>query len=98
MLTLECTGGPYGDQTYAYNVIMDRPMTLREFVDAAVARDTRDWGSIVMNNDMILSENDIEFKYGKITKAPDNVQWDRIVTGAVAHGGWSLMYYYPKFQ
>ena len=38
------TGGPYGDETSRYDVILDKQYTVKEFISAILEQNKDEWG------------------------------------------------------
>lgn len=93
MIRIKATGGMGGDATYPYDVIMDRPYTVREFVDEVVA-EKDNWGCIccVFDNPRnILGKPLCWYRYGKLEEEYASLKEceDRLVKSAHGRGGWS---------
>lgn len=84
------------DCTAPYDVILDNPYTVGEFVEEALATRSNEWG----NFDVMGSRSDyfhptarVKYRYGKLLETlPENLlsmQIERVK----AHGGWSNMDY-----
>lgn len=92
MIKKVATGWMGSDETYPYKAIMDRPYTVKEFVDEVVA-DKDNWGAI----DVIDSSDNqrnvplCEYHHGEIDKPGMKVGYeDRLVKSARGSGGWSM--------
>ena len=86
------TGGPYGDETSTYDVFLERPCTVREFVEE-VLRNDREWGYIGIHKEgSIFGDPQCEYKYGKLITDPLPEEYlDKMVVKCKAGGGWSRM-------
>ena len=84
------------DCTAAYEVILDKEYTVREFIYIVLTEFPRDWGKIRVDDGSIFGPVICAYWHGDIEDISklDKQYVDRRVISARAHGGWSLMDYY----
>ena len=89
MIRIKATGGIGGDETYPYKALMDRPYTVREFVEE-VASDKRNWGTSRYTASAAdgFGESLCDYRYGEIGELDDSIA-GRQVKEAWGSGGWS---------
>lgn len=102
MITFEITGGPYGDCTSNYKVIIhNKPLTFKNFVDEVLQRNN-EWGEIRLGKswiDCIGATKSIEYSKGQILKDDLLAEYsDCEVLEIKANGGWSKMDYYVSLK
>lgn len=105
------TGGPYGDETSTYKVILSKDLTLKEFVDL-VLDDEREWGNFEIGDKKGYLIRYIGYTHGEI-KNTEKGKWaeeyyDDTPLGDLgnflvekeifAHGGWTNMNYSIKLK
>ena len=94
----KCTGGPYGDCTSSYDIILKKtPVTVRELIEDVVA-DEREWGEISIVSDIthwLDNSCALEYRWGKviIDNIPEVIK-DKEIIQCKANGGWSAMNYW----
>lgn len=94
MIKLKQTGPEAGDCTAPYDVILDKPYTVREFISAVLTERTDDWGYIGINNHRsFFGSPKMEYKRGVGEYEPLKDFYDKPVKEATASGGWSRMDY-----
>lgn len=96
MIKLKQTSGPFGDATCNYEVVIEKPMTIRDFI-AEVLKNEREWGRIVIGNNFVGNEV-CEFRHGHIVSMNETVDTSNTVKGGWANGGWSAMSYYLELE
>jgi hypothetical protein len=89
-------GGPYGDATSNYDVLIPEGATVREFLLYIVktySSEQGEWGSIHLADDDYTHL--VDYNRGKFTGAGDNFYeyLDCKITKVSANGGWSNMSY-----
>lgn len=93
MISIKATGGMGGDATYPYDVIMDRPYTVREFVDEVLAEEGN-WGCIRVSDNPrdALGELICWYRHGKLEEEYASVKKYESIQVKSAHGsgGWSM--------
>ena len=87
----ECVGGPYGDETSAYECTLSRGATIKEFIEL-ILKNKEEWGGIYVYQGRERIQI-AEYHHGVL-------DWHKIADGNAritrqvgAHGGWSLMDY-----
>lgn len=97
MFELIYSSGPHGDETCWYDVKMDKPCTVREFIDEVLKTRPREWGEIrITGKDIEYRDEDVcNYSHGEI-KTLKEKYLDRMVFGGRANGGWSAMGYYLR--
>lgn len=94
MFKLMQTGPERGDCTAPYDVIFDKPYTVREFVSAVLTERKDEWGTIGINNGhTFLGSPRMEYRYGAGEYEPLKDFFDKPVKSATASGGWTAMDY-----
>lgn len=90
VIKLKATGHMGGDATYPYDAIMDKPYTVREFVDEVVS-ENRNWGVIRYTTSTAnrFGEYVCDYRYGDVIGEIDDGIANRRVTDAWGSGGWS---------
>jgi len=94
MLELERTGQMSSDCVAPYDVLMDHPYTVREFVDDMLAQFPNEFGSIrLYKRGEIWGKNTVWCKYkcGRLLSSLPEQYMDREVYKAEAWGGFSRM-------
>ena len=83
-----------GDCTQGYDVILDQPYTLNDFLERLVKEEPREWGSIYVLDQLIA-----KYRYGNITNKIENFEEfkDQFIFSIKSNGGWSKMDYFIKF-
>ena len=80
--------GPFGDETSLYEIKIDKPITIEEFIDCILEDHYDEWGYIDFGT------NRIEYRDGQIRSGYLPIK--QIVSGGTANGGWSRMDYKLK--
>ena len=83
--------GPHGDEMTYYDIRFNERMTVADMIQYALSQEDR-WGEIKIGSSLTLAE--AEYKYGILIR--DNIQeaWkSRVITRAIAYGGWGRMTY-----
>ena len=90
MIDIHATGPMIGDATYPYDVIMDRPYTVSEFVDE-VSSAKHNWGEIryTTSNSDRLGKSLCDYRHGKVIGEIDDKIAHWHVKKAWGNGGWS---------
>ena len=91
MIRIKATGSMGGDATYPYDVIMDRPYTVKEFVDEVVA-EKGNWGRIDVSDSPDKWRKDVLcwYRHGKLDERGMTEGYeDKLVKSAHGSGGWS---------
>lgn len=85
--------GPFGDQTSGYEIEFEKPMTVKQFMDAVITERSGEWGNFALKNDW--TKKLAEYKHGSITIINDSYYpaADKTIKSISANGGWSLMSY-----
>lgn len=85
-----------GDCTAGYAVSLDKPYTVREFVDE-ILDNAREWGHIgIYSEEQAWFEKGdpyIEYRHGVLTAPFSDEILEKTIIKATASGGWSLMDY-----
>ena len=87
-----CTGGPFGDETSSYDIILpkDENITVQEFIEQILVDEPNEWGSISCGRRCIIAD----YKRGEATFRDGYDKYkNKKVVSATAHGGWSMMDY-----
>ena len=94
MFELIHISGPHGDCCSNYDVKMDKPYTVREFINEVLISHSGEWGDIRIKAGNIEYRDEVvcEYDHGKI-KTLNEKYLDRIVLGGTANGGLSAMGY-----
>lgn len=102
MFRLEKIGKESSDCTAPYKVILERPCTLRDFINYILSERTGDWGEIYDvsgspdNCWNPLNYPAYRYSHGKLEKnIPEEILKKKVKSGN-AWGGWSLMDYYLR--
>ena len=95
MFELRYISGPHGDCTCYYDVKINKPCTVREFINEVLLNHSGEWGDICIKDKDIEYRDEVacEYDHGKI-KTLKEKYLDRIVLGGTANGGWSAMSYW----
>lgn len=90
MIDIKATGPMGGDATYPYRALMDKPYTVREFVEEIVSH-KHNWGVIryTTNTADRFGESLCDYKWGELIGEVDESIASRQVTEACGSGGWS---------
>lgn len=99
MLTFIQTHAAGGDETAPYDVILDKPYTVGEFINEVLTTRSNEWGEFTVKNKKGWYV-EIEYHYGEIetldghqvTKLPDDL-CALLISEVKASGGWSNMDY-----
>ena len=98
MFEMKSPNGLQHGETAIYEITMDKPYTVREFIVEAIAERPKEWGSFRVGP----AEQDYfdapycKYKYGKLSGGYGNIPEDILdtpVLSASARGGWSAMDY-----
>lgn len=94
MLKFIQTHPPGSDCTAPYDVILDKPYTVGEFINEVLTTRSNEWGSFHLTYYTMM-----DYDRGKIIKnnIPDECMSMRIKE-VKASGGWSAMDYYIKLE
>lgn len=94
MFKLKQTGSERGDCTAPYDVILDKPYTVKEFISAVLTERSDEWGSIgIDNGHTIFGSPRMDYKKGVGEYEPLKNFFDKPVKSATASGGWTRMDY-----
>lgn len=97
MIKYVTTGGPYGDATSRYDVILDKQYTVKEFISAILEQNKDEWGEFVIGE--WPSKIKCEFSKGRIkTNFSDEKYLDMNIKSVTAQGGWTFMNYYITIE
>lgn len=92
-----CTGGPYGDATSSYDIILPEGdvVTVEEFIEQILIDNPNEWGGIYNGMREIIAD----YKRGEVTfkDGYDSIKHKKI-SSVSAHGGWSMMDYYLDLE
>ena len=91
MIRIKAMGSMGGDATYPYKAIMDRPYTVREFVDEVIAKKDN-WGRIDVSDSPDNRRKEVLcwYQYGKLGERGMREGYDdKLVKSAHGSGGWS---------
>lgn len=96
---LKEVGGPFGDQTSNYELVLYKELTVREFVEQVLS-DKREWGTIHIYNpkgktpwECRCGGPQCEYSHGRLVSVlPDEIL-DKVIVSGRSNGGWSLMDY-----
>ena len=92
-----CTGGPYGDATSSYDIILPEgdAVTVEEFIEQILIDEPNEWGSVYNGMREVIAD----YKQGEVTfrDGYDSIK-DKKISSAQAHGGWSRMDYYLNLE
>jgi hypothetical protein len=90
------------DATSNFDVILDKPYTVGEFINEILSTRKDEWGDIWIQLKDIWSIIDphIEYNHGEIT---DKFQWEDwvlepYIKSVFANGGWSAMTYWIRLE
>lgn len=84
---MKCTGGPFGDCSYSYDVDFNGLCSVNEVVKFILSRG--EWGEIFVNDNFCI-EYKKDLLFGNFPKELITAEVDHIK----ANGGWTLMYFY----
>ena len=89
-------GGPYGDQTWSYNVTFPKGATLRDLM--TFISKLNEWGDIRLGDlfGPIIARYDKDKFYGDPEKLDANEK--KKLKTVRANGGWSYMCYYVTLE
>jgi hypothetical protein len=94
MIKLTQTSETFGDCTALYSVQLDKPYTVKEFIDEVLTKE--EWGYIGIEDkygDSIFGNPNCEYKRNElITEMPVEVL-DKVIVKVRASGGWTRMDY-----
>ena len=96
---LKEVGGPFGDETCNYELVLYKEMTVREFVEQVLS-DEREWGTIHIYDPKGKTPwarryggPKCEYRRGRLVSVfPDEIL-DKVIVSGKSNGGWSLMDY-----
>lgn len=94
MLELNCIGNTSSDCTASYDISMDHPYTVREFIDDVLAQFPKEWGYIQLyKRGEIWGSNVVrcEYKSSLLLSSLPEQYMDREVYAAEAWAGFSRM-------
>lgn len=94
------TKGPFSDCTSVYDIELDKPYTVGEFIDTVLTELPKEWGYIgIDNKKSIFGDPCCEYRYGKLVtqSLPDNIL-KKNIKEVRADGGWSRMDYKIKIE
>lgn len=92
--------GPAGDQCYGYKLRMERPCTVREFIEEILRQRPGEWGAFEITpladyGYYTGRELRVEFeKGGKLKNSIPEAAAGKLVQKAKARGGWTAMDYF----
>ena len=93
MIKYVIIGGPYGDATSKYDVVLDKKYTVKEFISAILEQNNDEWGEFVIWE--WPSKIKCEFSKCRIkTNFLDEKYLDMNIKSVTAQGGWTFMNYY----
>lgn len=90
-----CTGGPFGDETSSYDVILPEgeDITVQEFIEQILVDEPNEWGAIYNGMREVIAD----YKYGEATFRDGYDKYKNAkIANVTAHGGWSTMDYYIR--
>lgn len=93
MLKFVQTHGMGSDCTAPYDVELDKPYTVAEFINEVLATRKNEWGTIEVKGAFSL-----KYRYGKTEQEIPEQYANLPVKKAHASGGWSAMDYYLKVE
>lgn len=96
MFRLVKTGGPFGDSTCNYNVVMDKPYTVKEFI-LEVLKNEREWGYVRIGENF-TGKKVCEYRHGSIVFLDESVDTSKTIKSGWANGGWSAMDYFLEVE
>lgn len=101
MIKLIEIGGPFGDQSFDYDVKFDHPYTIGEFIKEIYEEDTDgSWGHVYITNSREPWDGKeiCFYRYGEWVKPCPPEYLDRIIESARCNGGWSLLSFHVTLK
>ena len=94
MFTFKTTG-PADRDCWAYDIILDKEYTVREFIQTVLDNLPKEWGYIGIGGKNFFGDPYVEYRYGEIIHNPTAMEevMDRKIDHVRADGGWSRMDY-----
>lgn len=95
-----CEYGPAGDQCFGYNVKIEAPCTVKEFIEEVLRQRTDEWGTFEIGkaeNMKYLDAMMQRVKYEKGGRLKEEIQREiggKQIKAVKARGGWTLMDYF----
>ena len=92
--------GPAGDQCYGYKVSLDKPCTVKEFIEEVLRQRQDEWGNFEMTTLVDMGKytgRELQVNYEKGGKLKDRVPPEiegKQVKAVKARGGWTAMTYF----
>lgn len=96
MFKLNHIGGPYGDETSRYDVILGKEYTVSEFINTVLDECKDEWGCIGIHKPRtIFGDPCVDYFHGDFKTDPSVMDEyaNRKIKHVMAHGGWSNMDY-----
>lgn len=105
MFKLHQCGSVRGDCTSPFNVIFDKPINVKEFIDYITRPDSKDWGCVSISKDPSITHvwdlfhikriPKLEYRYDEIISGEDIIEkyGTETIIKATADGGWTRMDY-----
>lgn len=100
MFSMTISGPVARDETAPYAVSLDRPYTVKDFIDAVIANNPKEWGRIYVHTvHDIFACPSCEYRYGVVDQGSGRYGaltaelLGKPVKSASANGGWSNMDY-----
>lgn len=91
------------DATSNFDIILDKPYTVGEFIDEVLSTRKNEWGDIwiqLKDGWRVMLDPFLEYRHGQIT---DKFHWEdylleQSIKSVFANGGWSAMTYWIKLE
>ena len=100
MMTFIQTSEEFGDCSIFYEVKLDRPYTVGEFINLVLVEKNKEWGKFRIYNPNVswMDYERYEYQYGILKDAIPNELREKKIISIEAHGGWTQMDYLLKFD
>lgn len=94
------TSEEFGDCSAYYDVKLNKPHTVGEFINLVLVERKGEWGKFEMYNPDVswLDYEQYEYRYGVLKKPISKELLEKNIISIEAHGGWTRMDYLLKLE
>ena len=100
MIRFTQTSEEFGDCSAYYDVRLDKPHTVDEFINLVLIERKGEWGEFKIYNPNVswLGYERYEYRYGILNNSVPNDLLEKKIISITAHGGWTRMDYLLKLE
>ena len=94
------TSEEFGDCSAFYDVTLDNPHTVGDFINSVLVERKGEWGKFRIYNPNVswLDYEQYEYRYGILKDVISNELLEKEIISIEAHGGWTQMDYLLKLK